>query len=256
MMRKDDPQPRTKAPYQTVHDWIVAKHRFESEQQVNGNSTPTVFPELVMDEENFEEAEMDEEEWAAFIAQESGKLDAEEQLWKQLHLEFNDTSKVHEEFHRRHLIGGDELEWFNYFPMLGVRTEYYYRYAGSQTIPPCYGNFDPSSRSGSNHWRVMKDPIRIHPRQLQEMKRLLRERIAPKGSPTMACQRDTAAKVRSDGTVDTARPIQYTHPVHYKVFCECKDWPSKWPEDREWCRIKDVNDRFYKSPYNFESPGF
>ena len=27
--------------------------------------------------------------------------------------------------------------WFNYFPMLAVRTEYYFRYSGTQTIPPC-----------------------------------------------------------------------------------------------------------------------
>ncbi len=256
MMKQDDPKSKERAPYQTVYDWILAKDRLETEQRVHPMGNNTAIPNLVMDEANFEEAEMNEEEWDDFIAQESAKLHADEKLWKQLHLELNSTAEAHEEFHRRHLIGGDELEWFNYFPMLGVRTEYYYRYAGSQTIPPCYGNFDPSSRSGTNHWRVMKDPIRIHPRQLKEMKRLLRERIAPKGSPTMECKRDTAARVGSDGVVDTARPVQYTHPVHFKVFCECKDWPSKWPEDREWCRIKDINERFYRTPYNFETPGF
>lgn len=140
--------------------------------------------------------------------------------------------------------------------MLGVRTEYYYRYSGSQTIPPCYGTFDPNSRSQTNHWRVMKDPVRIHPRQLAEMKRLLAERIAPSDDPVMACKPDTAAKVRSDGRVEAARPVQYKHPAHFEVFCECKDWPSKWPEDREWCHIEDIYERFYDSPYNFDTAGF
>lgn len=256
MRREESPSTRNKqkVPYQTIHDWILAKERHEQENKPNATAIPT----LVMDDANFEGPEMTEEEWVAFIGKESAKLQAEEKMWKEVRSEFNNTVRAHEEFHHRHrhLIGGDELEWFNYFPMLGVRTEYYYRYSGSQTIPPCYGNFDSSSRSGTNHWRVLKDPIRIHPRQLAEMKRLLAERIAPRDAPTMACQRDTAAKVRSNGTVEAARPLQYTHPAHFKVFCECKDWPSKWPEDREWCRIKDVNERFYTQPYNFESSGF
>jgi hypothetical protein len=257
MRREESSSKRTKkkAPYQTVHDWIVAKKRHE--QQEN-KANLTSIPSLVMDDVNFEGPEMTEEEWVVFIAKESAKFRVEEELWKEVHSEFNDTVRAHEEFHERHrqLIGGDEIEWFNYFAMLGVRTEYYYRYSGSQTIPPCYGNFDSSSRHETNHWRVLKDPIRIHPRQLAEMKRLLAERIAPRGAETLSCKKDTAAKVRSDGTVDVARPLQYTHPAHFKVFCECKDWPSKWPEDREWCGIDDLNERFYKTPYNFETSGF
>jgi len=72
--------------------------------------------------------------------------------------------RTHEEFHARHrqLIDEDEINWFNDFPMFGVRTEYYYRYSGSQSIPPCNGTFDPRY---TNHWRVMKEPIRIHPSQ-------------------------------------------------------------------------------------------
>ena len=101
----------------------------------------------------------------------------------------------------------------------------------------------------------MKDPIRIHSRQLDEMRRLMRERIAPVDDPVMACQPDTAAKIDGE-IVDTARPVQPLHEVHFMVFCECNDWPSKWPEDREWCAIEDINERFYDTPYNFPSSGF
>jgi hypothetical protein len=101
----------------------------------------------------------------------------------------------------------------------------------------------------------MKDPTRIHRRQLEELKRLIRERIAPPDDPIMACQPDTAAKVEGND-VNTARPLQYEHDVHFTVFCECKDWPSKWPEDRAWCQIEDYNQRFYDTPYNFRSDGF
>ena len=109
----------------------------------------------------------------------------------------------------------------------------------------------------------MKDPIRIHPRQLFELKRLLADRIAPIDDPVAACRADTAAKVKRDPTdprkvleVTAARPIQYTTRAHYKTFCECKDWVSKWPEDRNWCRVEDIEERFYGKPYNFVSNGF
>ena len=101
----------------------------------------------------------------------------------------------------------------------------------------------------------MKDPIRIHPRQLQELQRLIADRISPKGSPVNECEADTAAKVQRDGNkvidVNTARPLMEWERVHFKTFCECKEWPSKWPEDRKWCRIDDVNERFYDKKYNF-----
>jgi hypothetical protein len=77
------------------------------------------------------------------------------------------------------------------------------------------------------------------------MKRLLKDNIAPVDDPVMACQPDTAAKV--DNSV---------HPAHFTVFCECKDWRSKWPEDRAWCQIADEEERFYANPYNFRHNGF
>lgn len=99
----------------------------------------------------------------------------------------------------------------------------------------------------------MKDPIRVHPRQIAEMERLLRERIAPADDSTKACENDTAAKVDSDGHVSVARPVMQFHTIHYTVFCECENWESKWPEDREWCRLNqgDQSTRFYDQPYNF-----
>ena len=68
----------------------------------------------------------------------------------------------------------------------------------------------------------MKDPIRVSRRQLNEMHRLLRERIAPLSDPVKPCQKDTAAEVDSEGRVNVARPVQSTTRVHYKSFCECQ----------------------------------
>ena len=102
----------------------------------------------------------------------------------------------------------------------------------------------------------MKDPIRVPPRQIEEMHRLLRERIAPLNDPIRPCQLDTAAKRLPNSTrVSVARPIQSTRPVHFKVFCECDDWPSKFPEDRKWCEMNKL-DRLYQHPYNFETESF
>jgi len=209
---------------------------------------------LQMDEINFSPAE--EKDWEAWIVEQSKKMNEEEELYQRLLEEEYDG--VHTDDLHRRLIEGDATEWFNYWPLLGVRTEYYYRYQGTATIPPCYGNDTRSSRRGSNHWRVMKDPIRIQTKQLLELERLIRDRIAPPDDPIMPCQPDTAAKVSDDGRVDVARPLQYTDDdVHDVTFCECKDWPSKWPEDRAWCAATDdVEERLYLTPYNFETDGF
>jgi hypothetical protein len=210
-----------------------------------------------MDDVNWSPPE--DKDWEEWIDQESAKLKKEDRTYYDLKKNSNNSTTkedvaAHESF--RKLLEGDEIEWFNYFPMLGVRTEYYYRYSGTSTIPPCYGQFQENSRKGTNHWRVLKDPIRIHPRQLKELQRLLKDRIAPMDDPVNPCQPDTAAKVNNDGTVEAARPLQYYHPAHFKVFCECKDWPSKWPEDRAWCAIEDITERFYDHPYNFDTNGF
>ena len=102
----------------------------------------------------------------------------------------------------------------------------------------------------------MKDPIRVSQRQIHEMERLLRDRIAPIDDPVEPCQPSTGAKVdANNGKVSVARPLQSTNQVHFKVFCECENWSSKFPEDQEWCK-KAKLERFYDNPYNFKTNGF
>lgn len=243
--------------FRTAHDVIL----YNDHHKNNPNHTDV---KIHMDDSNWDPAD-DSIDWDEFVADQSKKMNDEEQLYQEMMAMENDISgnsynqSLHEEY-RRKLLNYDEIAWFNYWPMLGVRTEYYFRYSGTQTIPPCYGDFDGSSRKGTNHWRVMKDPIRIHPRQLTELQRLIADRIAPSDDPVMACSPDTAAKVTRDPgnpekilDVNTARPLQEWDRVHYKTFCECKDWPSKWPEDRKWCKIEDMNERFFEKKYNFDA---
>lgn len=209
---------------------------------------------IEMDDPNF--APDEEKDWDSWILEQSQIMDDEEALYRRLLEEEYDG--IHTDDLHRRLIEGDETSWFNYWPMLGVRTEYYYRYQGTATIPPCYGNDTRGTRRGTNHWRVMKDPIRIQKKQLLELERLIRDRIAPPDDPVMPCQPDTAAKVSPDGKVDVARPLQsYYEESHDITFCECKDWPSKWPEDQAWCAATDdVEERLYVNPYNFQQEGF
>lgn len=153
---------------------------------------------------------------------------------------------------QRHLIeAGDNYASVRYSPyqwMREVKTEYYFRYEGGQMVPPCFETV---------HYRVMKDPIRIHPTQLAELERLLARRISPKGSGFKECQNDTGGRPRagSNGNaVDLNRPLQEYSNIHRKVFCECIDWRSKFQEDLDWCAL-DQNERWYNQPYNFESGG-
>ena len=141
----------------------------------------------------------------------------------------------------------EQVHYLPYNWMREVKTEYYYRYEGSQAVPPCYEKV---------HWRVMKDPIRVHPDQIRELERLLAERIAPKGSEFNECERDTAGRERpgTDGKVfDFNRPLQSNSRWQVQTFCHCSDWTSKFPEDRAWCEL-DRDDRFYDYPYNFNVP--
>lgn len=156
----------------------------------------------------------------------------------------------------RYLLENNPSPFHNYQFLIDCRTEYYFRYSGTSTVPPCYGPFTSNTRGNTNHWRVMKDPIRVHPRQIAELQRLIAERVAPSDARN-GCSRDTGAKVESDGRVSVARPLQQTHRSHFKVFCECQDWDSKWQEDRAWCSRNGGNQgkRFYDYPYNYDSSG-
>uniref|UniRef100_A0A7S0F4Q6 Alpha-carbonic anhydrase domain-containing protein n=1 Tax=Craspedostauros australis TaxID=1486917 RepID=A0A7S0F4Q6_9STRA len=170
--------------------------------------------------------------------------------------DFDDEAYFEEIFHKfqRNLAfngeGIDEnyslVQWWPYEWMIKVGTEYYFRYEGTQTVPPCYEKV---------HWRVMKDPIRVAPHQMRELERLMAWRI------NEHCQSDTAGAPREDRpeAVWLARPLQYYQELHRKEFCECQDWPSKFPAERTWCykyRTRDENIRLYENPYNFLSEGF
>lgn len=177
----------------------------------------------VLRPENFDEEEEDEEEY-----------------FQKMFTEYQERNlqTVHEDDYA-------DIEWSVYEWLIKVGTEYYYRYEGTMLTPPCWEVV---------HWRAMKDPIRVHPRQIKELNRLLAWRKNP-----ATCASDTAGVVSTDGnTVDLSRETQYYESPHRKVFCECKDWPSKFPGDQEWCRNwkndKDY-DRFYKRPYSFDSGG-
>jgi hypothetical protein len=240
--------------FQTVADVIYHNDFHEGDPE----ATPV---QIQMDEVNWDPP--DDKDWDTWILEQSNRMKEDDELYHRLRN--NDYGGKHsEELHEkyRRLIQGDDLEWYNYWPMVGVRTEYYYRYSGSQTIPPCYGTFVEESREGTNHWRVMKDPIRIQTRQLDELKRLIADRIAPTGDPVSPCQPDTAAKVTRDDVTNeiidvvAARPLMNLSSTHFSTFCECKDWESKWPEDRAWCRTVDINERFYTTPYNYDQDGF
>lgn len=159
--------------------------------------------------------------------------------------------RIYSEFKQRNLNAAvheedyNDIPWFPYEWLVKVGTEYYYRYEGTQLVPPCWEVV---------HWRVMKDPIRVHKRQIAELNRLLAWRLNPD-----SCESDTAGVVSDDGnTVDLSREVMYYHDLHRKVFCECPAWPSQFPGDQEWCRNyrNDENyDRFYTRPYSFDSGG-
>jgi hypothetical protein len=106
----------------------------------------------------------------------------------------------------------------------------------------------------------MKDPIRVSHRQINEMHRLIKERIAPKDSPIRSCKPDTGAAEDPEdpNKVITARPLQSFSTPHFAVFCDCESWGSKFWEDKKWCRVHqdDQQTRYFEHPYNFETSGF
>lgn len=194
---------------------------------------------------------MEDFDWDAFIKD----VYAKEELAKE---------ELAQSQSHRQLLDYEHVDWFNYFPMIGCKTEYYFRVSGTQTVPPCYAKFDSSGDNGSkgrgntNHWRIMKDPIRVSNRQILELHRLLKDRIAPIDDPLRACKPDTAAAPDPDGDknkIYAARPLQSTHKAHFEVFCECRDWKSKWLEDQAWCLLEE-DERLFDHPYNYDNSGF
>lgn len=76
-----------------------------------------------LDEMDLSPAE--EKDWDVWIDEKSKKLNKDERLYRMLLEE--EYNGVHTDDLHRQLIEGDEEEWYNYWPMLGARTEYYYR---------------------------------------------------------------------------------------------------------------------------------
>lgn len=163
------------------------------------------------------------------------------------HLLNENVVKDTEERSRRRLVNYEDVTYFAYEWLLKVRTEYYFRYEGTMTVPPC---------KDQAHFRVMKDPILVPQRQIDELQRLLVERIAPKDSKFKSCEPDHAGAPRegSSDKFDFVRPLQQNHNLHRMVFCECKDWESVFIEDEKWCKL-GIRERFYDYPYNFDTGG-
>lgn len=77
---------------------------------------------LELEDINYDPAE--ERDWEAWIAQHSAQMKREESLYHKLR--DNDYGGKHSDelhSHFRRLVQGDEIEWYNYWPLLGVRTE-------------------------------------------------------------------------------------------------------------------------------------
>jgi hypothetical protein len=74
---------------------------------------------LELEDVNFEPAV--EKDWDAWIQEQSQKMDQHEELYNKL--KNNDYGGKHSDDLHRRLIMGDEMEWFNYWPLIGVRTE-------------------------------------------------------------------------------------------------------------------------------------
>ena len=236
---------RESIPYEASRPQTLSAYDIILQNDLNLATNASYQPKKIRLDPDYHHVDPNSFDWEAFIAQQYENDVKKQQPGAHSH-------------HGRELMNYEHVEWHNYFPMIGCRTEYYYRYSGTQTIPPCHGRFQAGqSRANTNNWRVMKDPIRISKRQLLELHRLLRERIAPIDDPIAQCQPDTAGLVDTEtGLINVARPLQQNSKPHYTVFCECVNWVSQWTEDQNWCSEPDQLTRFYEKPYNFESQGF
>jgi Eukaryotic-type carbonic anhydrase len=227
---------------QTAHDIMVEDYlEYSAREEREGESEDEPFQprRLALDENEMDNINVD---WEAFIQSVYAEEDAFKNGHRQLETDYTDVS------------------WNNYFPMLGCKTEYYYRYSGTMTVPPCYGRLrlGADNRANTNNWRVMKDPIPVSKRQIDELHRLIRSRIAPVDDPLKACRADTAAATpdpENPSRVSVARPLQSNRKTHWTVFCECDDWDSKWTQDQNWCKL-DKSTRFFDHPYNYDTDGF
>lgn len=116
--------------------------------------------------------------------------------------------------------------WHPYDWYVKANTEYYFRYEGSMTEPPCFEGV---------HWRIVKDPIKVNPSQLRRLHALIKNRLNPD-----TCEFDTAAAPKFEGAsnkIRANRPLQMRSPRHRAVYCECIDWESKSEQDLAYCGL-------------------
>jgi hypothetical protein len=124
LRRFDDTPRRPRQQFQTVQAIILYNEKHKEKMNMSS------MPKLQMDNVNWRPPE--DKDWDEWIDQESAKLRAEDATYYDLKKEStNNTTDAdvvaYESF--RKLLEGDGVECFNYFPMLGVRTKYYYRYS-------------------------------------------------------------------------------------------------------------------------------
>lgn len=92
-------------------------------------------------------------------------------------------------------------------------TEYYFRYVGSAVEPPCFVGV---------HWRVVRRPVKISPRQLYWLSKLLKLRLNP-----TTCENDNVGRpAGANNKVEVNRPTQVVYGAHEVVYCECINWNS------------------------------
>jgi Eukaryotic-type carbonic anhydrase len=106
-------------------------------------------------------------------------------------------------------------------------AKYYFRYVGATPEPPCFEGV---------HWRVLKDPIKVAPSQLQRLEKLLYNRIDP-----ASCKRYTAGTRRFPNREPERlaynRPLQTVTDEHKLMYCECADFTSRAENDIAYCNL-------------------
>jgi Eukaryotic-type carbonic anhydrase len=114
--------------------------------------------------------------------------------------------------------------WHPYDWLEKCKTEYYFQYFGNLVEPLCVVGI---------HWHVMKNPIKISPRQL----RILENLTAKRQDPVTCKENSTVGKPRVNVTskVDVNRPIQLMSNRQYLAFCECVNWNPSIIENKIYC---------------------
>lgn len=79
----------------------------------------------------------------------------------------------------------------------------------------------------------MRLPIKVAPSQIRALEDLLSQRLDP-----VSCEAYTAGRPRESSTaVDVNRPLQTHRLFHKLVYCECVDWDSNLPRDKQYCLL-------------------